>query len=260
MAYRTSIFIDFWNFSLQWRNRAHGDLIDWRKVPARAARRERTATAARGLRRHAAPRGGAGVRLLRRRRPRQEAEGLAGRVPRQAAPLSRHHPRAPLQTEIGVLQSVRALDREMPQLPGDAALVDRERRRHGDRHGAALAGGRGCVRRGDPRLQRHRLPARRPMAAVARLQGDQRHLGQPRARARARLLGLVRARRDRLQAAPVEPRRSGSEAAARAVSDGEMPPLRGSHRRSLPAGAGGCDGDGDGALGGGEGALQRAAT
>ena len=34
MAYRTSIFIDFWNFSLQWRNRAHGDLIDWRKVPA----------------------------------------------------------------------------------------------------------------------------------------------------------------------------------------------------------------------------------
>ncbi len=34
VAYRTSIFIDFWNFSLQWRNRAHGDLIDWRKVPA----------------------------------------------------------------------------------------------------------------------------------------------------------------------------------------------------------------------------------
>lgn len=34
MAYRTSIFIDFWNFSLQWRNRANGDLIDWHKVPA----------------------------------------------------------------------------------------------------------------------------------------------------------------------------------------------------------------------------------
>jgi uncharacterized LabA/DUF88 family protein len=34
MAYRTSIFIDFWNFSLQWRNRANGDRIDWRKVPS----------------------------------------------------------------------------------------------------------------------------------------------------------------------------------------------------------------------------------
>lgn len=34
MAYRTSIFIDFWNFSLQWRNRANGELIDWQKVPA----------------------------------------------------------------------------------------------------------------------------------------------------------------------------------------------------------------------------------
>jgi NYN domain-containing protein len=34
MAYRTSIFIDFWNFSLQWRDRANGDLIDWPKVPA----------------------------------------------------------------------------------------------------------------------------------------------------------------------------------------------------------------------------------
>ena len=34
MAYRTSIFIDFWNFSLQWRDRANGDRIDWTRVPA----------------------------------------------------------------------------------------------------------------------------------------------------------------------------------------------------------------------------------
>lgn len=34
MAYRTSIFIDFWNFSLQWRDRASGDLIDWPKLPS----------------------------------------------------------------------------------------------------------------------------------------------------------------------------------------------------------------------------------
>jgi uncharacterized LabA/DUF88 family protein len=34
MAYRTSIFIDFWNFSLQWRDRANGDLIDWLKLPS----------------------------------------------------------------------------------------------------------------------------------------------------------------------------------------------------------------------------------
>lgn len=34
MAYRTRLFIDFWNFSLQWRDRAGGDRIDWRKVPA----------------------------------------------------------------------------------------------------------------------------------------------------------------------------------------------------------------------------------
>jgi uncharacterized LabA/DUF88 family protein len=34
VAYRTSVFIDFWNFSLQWRNRASGDRIDWTKVPA----------------------------------------------------------------------------------------------------------------------------------------------------------------------------------------------------------------------------------
>lgn len=33
MAYRTSIFIDFWNFSLQWRDRAGGDRIDWTRVP-----------------------------------------------------------------------------------------------------------------------------------------------------------------------------------------------------------------------------------
>jgi uncharacterized LabA/DUF88 family protein len=32
--YRTSIFIDFWNFSLQWRDRAGGYLIDWAKVPS----------------------------------------------------------------------------------------------------------------------------------------------------------------------------------------------------------------------------------
>lgn len=34
MAYRTSIFVDFWNFSLQWRNRANGDRIDWPRVPS----------------------------------------------------------------------------------------------------------------------------------------------------------------------------------------------------------------------------------
>ncbi len=34
MAYRTSIFIDFWNFSLQWRNRAYGERIDWTRVPS----------------------------------------------------------------------------------------------------------------------------------------------------------------------------------------------------------------------------------
>jgi hypothetical protein len=34
VAYRTSIFIDFWNFSLQWRNRAYGERIDWTRVPS----------------------------------------------------------------------------------------------------------------------------------------------------------------------------------------------------------------------------------
>jgi hypothetical protein len=33
MAYRTRIFVDFWNFSLQWRDRANGAWIDWQKVP-----------------------------------------------------------------------------------------------------------------------------------------------------------------------------------------------------------------------------------
>lgn len=33
MAYRTRVFVDFWNFSLQWRDRAGGDYIDWTKVP-----------------------------------------------------------------------------------------------------------------------------------------------------------------------------------------------------------------------------------
>ncbi len=36
MAYRTSIFIDFWNFSLQWRNRANGDRIDWTRGSLRS--------------------------------------------------------------------------------------------------------------------------------------------------------------------------------------------------------------------------------
>jgi hypothetical protein len=33
MAYRTRVFIDFWNFSLNWRDRADGALIDWKLVP-----------------------------------------------------------------------------------------------------------------------------------------------------------------------------------------------------------------------------------
>lgn len=33
MAYRTRIFIDFWNFTLQWRDRAGGAYIDWPQVP-----------------------------------------------------------------------------------------------------------------------------------------------------------------------------------------------------------------------------------
>ncbi len=34
MAYKTRIFIDFWNFTLNWKPRANGELIDWTKVPA----------------------------------------------------------------------------------------------------------------------------------------------------------------------------------------------------------------------------------
>jgi NYN domain len=34
MPYRTRVFIDFWNFSLQWRDRAGGAKIDWRRVPS----------------------------------------------------------------------------------------------------------------------------------------------------------------------------------------------------------------------------------
>jgi len=34
MAYRTRVFIDFWNFTLQWRDRADGAKIDWRQVPS----------------------------------------------------------------------------------------------------------------------------------------------------------------------------------------------------------------------------------
>lgn len=33
MAYRTRVFIDFWNFSLNWRDRANGARIDWTIVP-----------------------------------------------------------------------------------------------------------------------------------------------------------------------------------------------------------------------------------
>lgn len=33
MAYRTRVFIDFWNFSLNWRDRADGAFIDWSAVP-----------------------------------------------------------------------------------------------------------------------------------------------------------------------------------------------------------------------------------
>ncbi|MDQ3730290.1 MAG: NYN domain-containing protein [Actinomycetota bacterium] len=34
MAYRTRVFIDFWNFALQWRDRApQGARIDWPQVP-----------------------------------------------------------------------------------------------------------------------------------------------------------------------------------------------------------------------------------
>jgi hypothetical protein len=33
MAYRTRVFIDFWNFSLNWNQRAHGDRLDWPQVP-----------------------------------------------------------------------------------------------------------------------------------------------------------------------------------------------------------------------------------
>jgi uncharacterized LabA/DUF88 family protein len=33
LAYRTRVFIDFWNFSLNWNERAAGARIDWQKVP-----------------------------------------------------------------------------------------------------------------------------------------------------------------------------------------------------------------------------------
>lgn len=33
MAYRTRVFIDFWNFTLNWRDRADGAYIDWATVP-----------------------------------------------------------------------------------------------------------------------------------------------------------------------------------------------------------------------------------
>jgi NYN domain len=33
MAYRTRVFIDFWNFTLNWRDRAQGARIDWPVVP-----------------------------------------------------------------------------------------------------------------------------------------------------------------------------------------------------------------------------------
>lgn len=33
MPYRTRVFIDFWNFSLNWNERASGDKIDWTQVP-----------------------------------------------------------------------------------------------------------------------------------------------------------------------------------------------------------------------------------
>jgi uncharacterized LabA/DUF88 family protein len=33
VAYRTRVFIDFWNFTLNWRERADGAYIDWPAVP-----------------------------------------------------------------------------------------------------------------------------------------------------------------------------------------------------------------------------------
>jgi uncharacterized LabA/DUF88 family protein len=33
VAYRTRVFIDFWNFALNWRDRAGGSYIDWPTVP-----------------------------------------------------------------------------------------------------------------------------------------------------------------------------------------------------------------------------------
>ncbi|MGH3136536.1 MAG: hypothetical protein ACRDPV_08600 [Gaiellaceae bacterium] len=33
MAYKTRVFIDFWNFQLNWNDRAGEDKIDWPAVP-----------------------------------------------------------------------------------------------------------------------------------------------------------------------------------------------------------------------------------
>jgi hypothetical protein len=33
VAYRTRVFIDFWNFTLNWRDRSNGARIDWPRVP-----------------------------------------------------------------------------------------------------------------------------------------------------------------------------------------------------------------------------------
>jgi len=33
MAYKTRVFIDFWNFQLNWNDRAGRDRIDWTAVP-----------------------------------------------------------------------------------------------------------------------------------------------------------------------------------------------------------------------------------
>ena len=100
MAYRTSIFIDFWNFSLQWRNRAHGDLIDWRKVPAELLGESERQLQQAGF--------GDALHLEEalvyasydEDDSGRKLQGLAGRVPRQAAPFSRHHACAPLQTDV----------------------------------------------------------------------------------------------------------------------------------------------------------------
>ncbi len=235
MAYRTSIFIDFWNFSLQWRNRAYGERIDWTRVPsALLAESERQLQSA-----------GSGdmLHLEETLVYASYDEDDAGRkLKGWLDAFLDKQPRFRVTTRVrrSKARSVycRACEHSIEKCPHCEEILRWAPEKGVDTSIVtgllSLAGERAF----DAALlvsSRHRLPARSRIAASTWLQGHQRHVGQPRPRARPRLLGVVRARLDRARPASTERRAAGHTGAgdtrARGGCRGDDPARPCSYRR-----------------------------